>query len=189
MHIRYTNCKGLPIVEEHSQEPMAFLSDILIHPDLGKVEGVFVQVKHFMHSEILFLSVSDITHWGRMIMIRDRDVLAPLEEHVRLQAIFAEGRTVLGQKVMNEVGKTLGYCKDVQFETKTFRLEWIFLKKLFQWTRPLPVTAITEVRTDAIIVRDQAAIPEPQDGEAVFAPLDPLKTTPLSRSADFMKGE
>jgi len=184
MHIRFTHCKGLPIVEEHSQQPAAFVSDILIQPDTGTVEGFFVQVKGFLHSETLFLSAMDITHWGRMIVIRDRDVLAPLEEHVRLQALFAEGRSVIGQPVQNEEGKRLGRCRDIQFETKTFRVEWLFLKNFFQWSRPLPVTSIIEVKPDAIVVRDQMPIREPEGGEPVFAPLDPLKTTPLSRNAN-----
>lgn len=184
MHIRFTHCKGLPVIEEHSQEPAAWISGIVIQPDTGKVEGFFVQVKHFMQSETLFLAAADIIHWGRTIMIRDRDVLAPLEEHVRLQAIYDEGRTVLGQAVRNEAEKALGRCRDVQFETKTFRLEWIFPKSFFRWSRPLPVTSIIEVKPEAVVVRDQASIQEPAAEEAVFAPLDPLKTTPLSRSAN-----
>jgi uncharacterized protein YrrD len=184
MHIRFTHCRGLPVIEEHSQQVIGTIAEIFIHPDMGKAEGFFVKISHFMHSETLFLSVADITHWGRTVMIRDRDVLAALEEHVRLQQMFDEGRTVLGQKMVTDTGKKLGTCADAQFETKTFRVEWLFPKKMFQWARPVPITSVQEVRPDAIVIRDQATVQEPATGEAVFTPLDPLKTTPLSRSID-----
>lgn len=184
MHIRFTHCRGLPVVEERSQQLVGTVSDIFIHPDMGKAEGFFVRISGFMHSETLFLSASDIVHWGRTVMIRDRDVLAPLEDHVRLQRLYDEGRTVLGQKMVTESGRKLGTCADAQFETRTFRVEWFFPKKMFQWARPVPVTSVLEIRPDAIVVREQsAAVPEAAE-EAVFPQLDPLATTPLSRSAE-----
>jgi len=183
MHIRFTHCRGLPVIEEHSQQVIGTIDDIFIHPDMGKAEGFFVKISHFMQSETLFLSVADITHWGRMVMIRDRDVLAPLEEHVRLQQLSQEGRTVIGQKMVTESGKKLGTCADAQFETKTFRVEWLFPRRMFQWGMPVLITSVQEVRPDSIIIRDQATVQEPAAEEAVFTPLEPLKTTPLSRAA------
>jgi len=177
MHIRFTHSKGLPVLEEYNQHPVGTISGILIHPDMGKVEGFFVTVKQFLQSETLFLAVADITHWGRTVTVRDRDVIAPLEEHVRMQQMHEEGRTVLGQKIVNETGKQLGTCADVQFETHTFRLEWLFPKKFFRWTRPIPVTSIQEVKTEAIVVREQAVTREAKEGETAFAPLDPLASS------------
>lgn len=183
MHIRFAHCRGLPVIEEYSQQPVGTISGILIHPDMGKVEGFFVTVKQFLQSETLFLGTADISHWGRTVAVRDRDVLAPLEEHVRLYQLYEDGRRILGQAIVNEARKQLGTCKDVQFETHTFRLEWLFPKKFFQWAPGIPVTSIIEVKPEAIIVRDQAVVREAKEGEAVFAPLDPLNTT-LSRSAE-----
>lgn len=184
MHIRFSHCRGLPVVEEQSQQPVGTIEDIFIHPDMGKAEGFFVRIRHFLHSETLFLGTADIAHWGRTVMIRDRDVLAPLEDHVRLQQLFDEGRTVLGQKMVTESGKALGTCGDVQIETHTFRAEWFFPRTLFGWGRPVPVTSVMEVRPDAIVVREQSLTQEVKAEDAVFAPLDPLKQTPLSRRAD-----
>ncbi len=184
MHIRFTHCRGLPVVEEHGQQAIGVIDDIFIHPDMGKAEGFFVKISHFMHSETLFLPVADITHWGRMVMIRDRDVLAPLEDHVRLQQLSQEGRTVIGQKMVTEAGKKLGTCADAQFETKTFRVEWLFPKMMFRWARPVPVTSVQEIRSDAIVIRDQATVQAPAVEEPVFTPLEPLNTTPLSRTIE-----
>ncbi len=184
MHIRFSHCKGVLVIEEHSQQLIGTIADIFLHPDTAKVEGFFVQVRHFLHSETLFLGVVDIAHWGRTVMVRDRDVLAPLQDHVRLQQLFDEGRPVMGQKMVTEGGVALGRCGDTQFETHTFRMEWLFPKKFFQWGRPVPVTSVQEVRPDAIVVRDQSLVQEVKEEGEVFAPLDPLKTTPLSRSTD-----
>jgi hypothetical protein len=75
--------------------------------------------------------------------------------------LFDEGRSILGQRIRTENGLTLGMCGDVQFDTQTFTIEWLFPRRWWRWGRPLPASAIVEVRPDAVIVRDQLAKTEP----------------------------
>lgn len=184
MHVRFSTVAGLPIVEEEREQHVASMSGILIHPDMGKIEGFFVTVPAFLHTTELFLPTVDIQHWGSRVRIRDADTLSPLDDLVRLQTLAEERRTVIGQRIITEGGAVLGVCRDVQFDTKTFMLEWLFPKKWFRWQRPIPISSVVLVRTDAIVVRDAVTIPEVVTGPSVLETLDPLGATTASRSAE-----
>lgn len=183
MHVRFSTAAGLPIVEEEREQIVAFISGILINPDTGSIEGFFASIPGFLHAQELFLPAFDIQHWGSRVRIRDEDVLAPLDELIRLQTLAEEQRTMLGQKIVTEEGISLGTCRDVQFDTKTFRLEWLFPKKWFRWQRPIPASSIILVRPDAIVVRNNVTLPEVATGPSMLETLDPLGTTTASRSA------
>lgn len=60
---------------------------------------------------------------------------------------------MLNQRIRTESGTSLGRCRDVQFNTDTMHIEWIFPRKWFRWGMALPVSDIIEVRNDAIIVK------------------------------------
>ena len=154
MHIRFSTCIGLPVVEEGSEHFLGMVSGILINPDSGKVEGFFVRVSHFFQSEDLFCSALDVLRWGARVHVSDAEVIAPAGDRVRLQPLLSDRRTILGQRIVTESGKRLGICKDVQFDTERMRLEWLFPRRFFRWGLALPVSEIVEVTQDAIIVRD-----------------------------------
>lgn len=150
MHVRFTMCLGMPVVDDGSGDLLGAVSGIFLHPDTGTVEGLFVKTANGEE----FLAAADIGHWGRTIVVRNSETLSPLEDRVRLLALWNEGRTIVGQPVVTEGGTVLGRCRDVQFETETFRLEWIFPRRWLRWRRPIPAGAIVEVRADAVCVRD-----------------------------------
>lgn len=171
MHVRYSMSRGMPLVDDSSDEMLGALSGVFVHPDLGKIEGVFVRAAHGEE----FLAVEDIAHWGKSIVVRDHSAIAPLEDRVRLTALWNEGRPVLGQRIVTEAGKILGTCADLQFETDTFRLEWLFPRRWFRWKRPIPASAIIEVRPDAVCVRDGAAtVPVAATDQAAIAALEAI---------------
>lgn len=178
MHVRFSTVVGLPIIEDGSEEEIAYLSHILIHPDQGKVEGFFVRIPGFFKAEELFLSAMDIAHWGTVIRVRDAAVFSSLEDLIRLQSLYEEQRPVLNQTIVSEAGRLMGTCRDVQFDTGQFMLEWIFPRKWFRWATPLPASSIVQVRTDSIVVKDMAPVLQ----QVVTVPsvqemLDPLTST------------
>jgi len=187
MHVRFSTVIGLPVIEDTGEQEIASLNGILLNPDLGKVEGFFVKVTGFMQSQELFLPVMDIVHWGNRVRVRDH-ALSDLQEFVRLQSLYEEGRSVLQQRILTENGTPLGVCGDVQFDTVSFYMEWIFPRKWFRWRTPLPVSSIVLVRQDAIIVRDAVTLPEVVTGPSVLTTLDPLGTSAATqRSAQQRK--
>lgn len=160
MHVRLSTCLGMAIVVGETQERLGALGSLLIHPDTGGIEGIRFSLGGLSHTEYCIATL-DIVHWGLHIDVRSADAIGPLEENVRFQEILREGRTVLGQRIRTEGGRDLGLCKDVQFDTERFQVEWLFPRAWFRWGRPLPIAAILEVRSDAIIVRE-GAVPEKQ---------------------------
>ncbi|HVW66803.1 MAG TPA: PRC-barrel domain-containing protein [Candidatus Peribacteraceae bacterium] len=184
MHVRFSTAIGMPVTDDLSEEAIGTISDVLIHPDTAKIEGFFVNVHQFLRSEQLFLGTSDILHFGNRVRVRDEDVLSPVEDRLRLRSLLEDGRLILGQRIITESGRFVGMCRDVQFETKTFLLEWLFPRRFFRWGKPIPRQNIVQVRLDAVVVRDLVLPAKVTPAEAVLKTLEPLtNTTPASRVA------
>ena len=179
MHVRFTTCVGASVLEEGSHEPIGVITGMLPNPDTGTIHGFFVRTRGVFSSHELFLAVADIAHWGVNVHVRHVDHLAPLEDFQRLVLLTQEGRTLLRQKIVTETGASLGRCADVQFDTQHFSLEWLFPRQYFRWRRPIPVSAIIEVRRDAIVVRDAAKhVPLTETVLDTLVPLAEAPTVP-----------
>lgn len=177
MHVRFSTIVGLSVLEEGTNERLATISNIFIHPDTGAIEGFFVRVPTFFHSDTLFLSAQDIVHWGTHVRVLRGEVFSSIEEYVRLLSFLEEGRTVFRQHIFTESGVDLGRCSDIQFSTKTFALEWLFPKKLWWWQRPIPASSIVRVEPKGVIVREAVILPETEGSATVLEALDPLGQT------------
>ncbi len=176
MHIRFNHCIGYPIVEEGGDQVLGTISGVLIEPDTGKIEGFFVHTAGLLGNETLLCSTIDIVRWGTRVYVNSRESLAPPEDRIRLQTLLNDPRTVLGQRIQTESGTRLGRCKDVQFNTSSMHIEWIFPRKWFRWGVALPVSDIIEIRPDTIVVRDLFAKDAVQVEEELSAPAIPEAT-------------
>ena len=155
MRARYTSSIGLPVLDEQTGVCLGTIGGILLNPDTGAVEGFFLRMQGFLSRDDIFLRAVDILHWGLRVSVRSADVLTPAEDIIRLQPLLIGSRPVLGQCMLTQSGKVLGRCVDVQFSTKTFRMEWLFPRRWFRTGLPVPVTQIVDVRSDAIVLRDE----------------------------------
>ena len=155
MHLRFSSARGLPILETGSPAAVAWLYDIVIHPDTAAVEGYLV-LSPSMSRAPLFLAAQDIVRWGTAVLIRDHRAIGPLDEIIRLQSLLAQHRPVVGQRVSTESGKHIGKCVDVQIDTDASRVEWLFVKKWFRNVPAIPVTEILEVTTKSIVIEEPA---------------------------------
>lgn len=169
MHVRFSACLGSPVYEHGGDELLGTFSGLLIHPDTGKIEGIYIEVRHFLHTTEFFCLGADIVHWGLSIQVRSAEALTHPEDLVRLRALFEDNRTILGQRMRTEGGQTIGMCRDIQFDTERLRIEWLFPRRFLRWGIALPVSEIIEVRPDAIVMRD-AATPAPDDPVPEAAP-------------------
>lgn len=160
MHVRLSSSLGLPIIEKNDDHVLGVISGILINPDSGKIEGFYAKVPGLMLKEDLFFSALDTVKWGTRVSIQDREVLSFASDRVRLKEILEDPRSVLGQKVVYENGKSLGVCKDVQFDTDKMIMTWIFPKKFLRWGMAIPAKEIKEIKNEKIIVRDPKVIKE-----------------------------
>ncbi len=158
MHVRFSTCRGLPVVSDAGGQILGSVDGILLHPDHGKVEGFFVTVPGFFTSAVEFLSTMDVRRFGKHIEVRDESAICDIDDHIRLRPLLEKRRPILGQSIVTEDGRLLGRCADVQFNSVSFTLEWLYPKRfLFWWGLPVPARAIVEVTRDAIVVRIDAA--------------------------------
>lgn len=178
MQVRFSTVLGLPVVDEEMTQQLGTISGIFVHPDTSKVEGFFVRIPGLFRPDDLFLSSLDVLRWGLRVVVRDAEVLSPIEDRIRLQSVYQEHRYVLGQRIITDTHRKLGICADVQFSTTHFTVEWIWPKTFWRWGTPLPVSQIIEVRRAAIVVRDPA-LPavENEESAPVEAPLISLPET------------
>lgn len=151
MHVRFSQVRGTPVVDDSTQFMLGVLTDPLIHPDTGRIEGFFVAGS----AEELFLSCHDIVAWGMQVHIKNADKLGPPSDFIRLQKLLEDPRTFLGQLIRTEeTRRTLGVCTDVQFDTRHFIVEWLFPRRFFLIRQPIPASDVGEVTPEAIWVKD-----------------------------------
>lgn len=168
MRARYTRSLGLTVIGEETGDVLGALNGMILNPDTGVVEGFFVRTAEFWAQEKrLFLCRSDILRWGARIAVRGRDALASVDDLVRISEILEGKRQILGQKIVTESGFALGRCADVQFNTASFRLEWLFPRRFFRWGVPIPASQILEVRPEAVVVKDPPAAETEVDAELI----------------------
>ena len=154
MHVRYSTCFGTEVIDRSTGDILGMLSGLFVHPDTGKLEGIFVTFPGgiFAHSQSLFCGSDDIVHWGATVQVRSQTCLSPIEDRIRLLPL--QGRPVIGQRIRTDAGKAVGICNDIQIDTEKMRLEWLFPRRFFRQGTAIPAADIVEVRSEAVIVRD-----------------------------------
>ena len=174
MQTRISTCIGAIVVEESSESVLGMLADVLIHPDTGRIEGFYIQVSGGFGSSLLFCRAIDVVRFGTRIYVRSAEVLCDPHEIVRLQPLLEDRRSVLGQPIRTESGQKVGCCKDIQFDTDSMKMGWIFPKRFFRWRRGIAVSDIVEIRSNGIIVRDapRPIVEEVEEHASVFDPLE-----------------
>lgn len=155
MHVRFSMVKGILVVEQHAESLIGFIDGVVIDPDRGIILAFIVVEPRMLFAHRYVLSVTDIVSWGTVVHVLDADRLAEAGEIVRLQPILQSPRTLLGQPIVSKRSRqSMGMCRDIQFSTKTFTLEWLFPRHTFRSGIPIAASDIEEVTNDAIIVRD-----------------------------------
>ncbi|MEQ1849449.1 MAG: hypothetical protein ABL890_02570 [Candidatus Peribacteraceae bacterium] len=175
MHVRASHIRGMHVVDDSTQFLVGLIDHPLIQPDTGTIIGFFVLSVQGMGDSILFLSTLDIVQWGTVVHIRSEDVLAPPHELVRLEESLHERRTILSQPIrVRPGGVTLGRCVDVQFDTATYFIEWLFPRRWYLMRDPIPVTEIIEVTKNAIWVKPPLRVlPEKKTEKTMERPILP----------------
>lgn len=156
----------MDVLEEGTEELLGWVDRLLIHPDTGKIVGFFLRGAGIGREHIPFIAAQDVHRMGLHLSVR-RDALSESGDLVRLRPLLEQPRPILGQRMRTESGKSLGRCRDVQFDSRHLVVTWLFPKKFFRWGIALPLSAVREVTKDAIIVRDAAAPQEESAAESL----------------------
>lgn len=168
MQVRSSAIRGMPVVEDGTLARIGSVSSPLIHPDTGAIEGFFILADHPEVMGEMFLSSIDILAWGTSIHVRSIDRLAPPDDLIRLRERFLDPRRVLGQTIrVVGSGRRIGWCADVQFDTRRMMIQWLFPRRFFFFRSPVPATDIVEITPEALWIRDplrdvKESLPTPQ---------------------------
>ncbi len=151
MHLLYSTALGTDVVDDGQHLVHGRVSELLVDPDRGGV--VALEVSGGVGQRGV-LQTQDILSWGHRVHVRSPEVIGPAEDIVRLQGILADPRRLIGQSIRTRSGVRLGRCKDFQFNTKTFTIDWILPWRFFLRGHPIPRSDILEVTKQAIVVKD-----------------------------------
>ncbi|MCK5018874.1 MAG: hypothetical protein KAS32_17560 [Candidatus Peribacteraceae bacterium] len=168
MHIRFSSCRGLEIVDS-SGILLGMVIEPLIQADTGKILGFYcVPMGAFSLRNTKYISALDIIHFGTRITIRNEEVICNPEEIIRLQSVLEDKRSFLRQKIRTESGEKIGICADVQFDTETMHIEWLFPKKFFKWGDAISIHRVLEVRQNFILISNKSKMAEESSSSIIL---------------------
>ncbi|QQR84247.1 hypothetical protein IPJ72_03665 [Candidatus Peregrinibacteria bacterium] len=155
---RYQNILGTPILRYEDGELMGLLYDLIIHPDHGKIEAVWVKPATLPLSNVILLT-SDIREWKNKIYINSENDLNAAEDLIRISELLARQTFVIANRVVNQDGVELGKVTDLEFEDETYYLKRIHsCKSLLGWSwnqRIFSVESINQITPEAIWVNEE----------------------------------
>lgn len=121
----------IPVVSLQTGRAVATARQPVFNPNNLKIEGWFCAVPG--QKQTLFLSSSDIREFGNYgIAINSNDVIAPLEDFVRLEKLFRLNFQLIGKKIETESGKKVGKVEDF-----AVNIDSLFVQKLYVNQRAL----------------------------------------------------
>lgn len=153
----FYSVRHLPLLTYSSGETVGFLHDLIIHPDTGKIEALWVLPTQ-LPIPYAIVDFADILEWKRNLYVRNEGVLAEPGEILRLNSILERGVKFLKNKVMSENGVFLGKVANLDFDTRQGVLKNIYVQKGFlgfSWGRRVfDWNGILEVTPDFIVVKE-----------------------------------
>lgn len=150
----YTGIVGAAVKIDDEIIPIAFVRDLVIDPENGKVVG-FLLSPGRNH----VISPVDVVAWGDSLKVHNHDVIVESGDILRVQEILGRRAPVFGAKVVTEKGKNLGRVVDMAIDTSDFSLTKIYVAKLFLGilklsTRLISARNIIEIKGNKVIVKD-----------------------------------
>ncbi|MFH0820155.1 MAG: PRC-barrel domain-containing protein [Candidatus Peregrinibacteria bacterium] len=155
----YQQILGTPVLHFEQGNVLGTVKDVIIHPDTGKLEALWVKPKGALTGYAV-LQTQDIVEWKKNIYAKGEESLAEAGEIIKIAEILSDGRQILGNRVRTESGESLGRVKDVDFDTEHFYLRQLYTQKslLGLWAhdnRILSYDLIVEVLPGYILVKDR----------------------------------
>lgn len=158
MIVEYLNIIGTPILGHESGDLIALLKDLIIDPDTGKIEGIWVKPLTLPMSEGVILA-QDLIEWKKNIYIRGEQVISEADDIIRITEILEKNAFFIGNRVENQAGEILGKVYSLDFDTRKLYLQNLYIQKSFlilAWNqRMIPYDAILEVLPKVIIINDK----------------------------------
>lgn len=130
----------------------------IINPDNLKIEGFYIQDKFEKRQLVLlYQDIRDLLPQG--FVINDYDVLAEIDELVRLQKVIKMNYDVMNKQVVTSSKSKVGKVSDYAVETETMYIQKIYtsqslLKSLTGGSLSIDRSQVVEVTPKQIIIND-----------------------------------
>jgi sporulation protein YlmC with PRC-barrel domain len=153
----YRNVVAAPVLHYDDRSLIALIKDVIIDPDTGKLEALWVKpAKHPLSYGVI--QMQDIAEWKKNVYVKRDDVVADPADIIKLADILSQKREVLGNSVQTEAGETLGKVADIDFDTETGYLRHLYVEKLFlgcfSYSRRIfDYESVIEILPDRILVK------------------------------------
>ncbi len=149
---------GTPVLGQSDGQPLALISDIIIHPDTGKIEAFWVKPLTIPIANAVIKSDA-ILEWKKSVYIKDDREIAEDSDIIRISEILARNTVFIGNQAQNESGESLGYVHDLDFDTEKLYLNNIYIQQSFLFffkynQRTFFFDNILKVLPEYILVKD-----------------------------------
>jgi sporulation protein YlmC with PRC-barrel domain len=154
---QYSKILGTPVLSHDEGDPLATVEDVVIHPDTGKIEALWVRplTLPFRHG---ILTGESIISWKKNIYVKDEQSIAEPEEVVRIADILARKTYFIGNRVKGESGRRYGKVFDFDFDDRKMYLRYLFVHQsllVFDYGhRFFHYDSIVQALPEAIIVKE-----------------------------------
>lgn len=155
-----------PVMAAHLPQPLGFVRDYILDPDKGQL--VAYAVKSGRHTT--YVSTVDVVkHFDDAVQVSNAEALQDLDELVRIKHLIHAPIKLIGAKVVDENGASLGKVKDALFDTLDHRIARLHIKptlveQLFTEERIIPRDRIVRIEPRHVVIRnvEKTLAAEPQ---------------------------
>lgn len=154
----YESTPGTLILSLRTGSPIATLLSPVINPNNLYIEGWVVEDNRSKENLILLSNdIRDVLPQG--FAVNDHEVLAEVDELIRLKDILELNFELLGLKVNSESGVRYGKINDFAYETKNFFIQKLYVgqplvKNFSGGTLSVDRSQIVEVTNKRVIIEE-----------------------------------
>lgn len=141
------------------------VKDLLISENNDAIVALLVDEGGLLSSSRV-IPIENVNHFGRdAVVVATRDSVVPASADPEVKAILQRKDTLLGKKVVTELGQAMGSVSDMYFDERSgriggFEISGGLLGDMARGTSYLPVGDIERLGPDVVFVR-------PETGEAI----------------------
>ncbi|MBI2448340.1 PRC-barrel domain-containing protein [Candidatus Microgenomates bacterium] len=167
MLVHAKNIIGGKVVDMSSLTIAGDISSVVVDPENGAILALLLQ-KNFWNT-VRALSWRDIVEWYKDgILVRDSDNIVSVGDIIKVEKAMKEKTFALGDRVLTQKGKFLGFLHDFSFDSTLGAIGTIIVKKRFSSElRIMSAHRILSILSGKIIIRD---IIEPAQNKEKRAP-------------------
>ncbi len=153
----YSQIIGTTVLRHENGEAIALIRDIIIHPDTGKIDGLWVRPLTMPIKNAVIQSDA-ILEWKKNVYIKDEREIAEPEDIIKVSEILSRNIVFIGNQVKNESEEILGRAYDLDFDTDKLYLKNLYVQKSFlgfkYQSRIFSYDSIIKVLPEYILVKD-----------------------------------